>query len=86
MAPKLSIFLSKSETLVELIFRDNGNGFDLRASKDGMGLELINDLAEQIDALITFHVEDGVQIKLVFPLSDNTKSINHPRLFIFTVK
>ncbi|MDA7803180.1 hypothetical protein N8987_01215 [Crocinitomix sp.] len=52
-----------------MTFKDNGGGFDLDAARDGMGLELINDLAEQIDALITYHVEDGVQIKLLFPLS-----------------
>lgn len=69
LAPKLSILLGKSDSLVELTFKDNGGGFDLDAARDGMGLELINDLAEQIDALITYHVEDGVQIKLLFPLS-----------------
>ena len=67
--PKLVISLKKNDNIVELIFHDNGSAFDLNSSKNGMGLELINDLSEQIDASITFNVEKGVLIKLLFPIS-----------------
>lgn len=67
--PKLGVSLKKTDNLAVLIFQDNGSGFDLNSSKKGMGLELINDLAEQIDASVTFNVEKGVLIQLGFPIS-----------------
>ena len=69
LEPKLSVRLSKNGNLAELSFHDNGDGFDLNAPKNGMGLELIKDLSEQIDASISFEVENGMLIKLVFPIS-----------------
>ena len=67
--PKLLISLKKIDNLAELIFHDNGLGFELNASKTGMGIQLINDLSEQIDASISFNVEKGVLIKLLIPIS-----------------
>jgi two-component sensor histidine kinase len=67
--PKLVISLKKRGDSAELIFHDNGPGFDLDSSKKGMGLELIKDLSDQIDASTTFNVQKGVSIKLLFPIS-----------------
>tara|TARA_B110000503_G_C6945199_1_gene328685 strand:- start:86 stop:451 length:366 start_codon:yes stop_codon:yes gene_type:complete len=62
---KLGIKLEKHEGFAHLEFYNNGAGFDLTASKKGMGLELIKDLSEQIGATISFSSVDGVLIKLV---------------------
>jgi len=67
--PKLSVSLKKTDNIAVLVIHDNGPGFDLNSSKKGMGLELINDLSQQIDASVTFNVEEGVLIKLRFPIS-----------------
>ncbi len=67
--PKLVISLKKIGNSAELIFHDNGPGFDLDSSKKGMGLELIKDLSDQIDASTTFSIQKGVLIKLLFPIS-----------------
>ena len=66
--PKLVIRLKKVGSTAELTFSDNGSGFDLDSTKIGMGLELIKSLSEQIDASISFKVEDGVTIKLLVPI------------------
>ncbi|RYM33773.1 GAF domain-containing protein [Brumimicrobium glaciale] len=65
--PKLTITLKQKDDNVELIFYDNGPGFDLKTPQAGMGLELIKDLSEQIDAEITVNFEKGVVIKIVLP-------------------
>ena len=65
--PKLTIILKQSDGKVELTFCDNGSGFDNKTPQVGMGLELIKDLSEQIDAEITIDIENGVVIKIVMP-------------------
>ena len=67
--PKLSIKLKQTDHTIELTFYDNGSGFDLNSPNSGMGLELIKDLSEQIDASIAFNTENGAVIKLLFPIS-----------------
>ncbi len=67
--PKLRISLKRTDNFAELIFHDNGSGFDLNSPRKGMGLELIKDLSEQIDASVSFNVEKGVLIRLLFPIA-----------------
>lgn len=67
--PKLSVRLKKTGNSAELTFHDNGSGFDLNSPEQGMGLELMRDLSDQIDGSIEFNVEKGVLIKLLFPVS-----------------
>ena len=64
---ELSISLHAIKDSIRLYFKDNGPGFDTDAAKTGMGLELIRDLSEQIDAKIEIQIDDGVAIKLLFP-------------------
>ncbi|MFT5823756.1 MAG: two-component sensor histidine kinase [Crocinitomix sp.] len=63
---ELSISLHEINDSIQLYFTDNGPGFDLDAAKTGMGLELIRDLSEQIDAKIDIQIDNGVGIKLLF--------------------
>ena len=65
--PELAIKLSISGGLIQLVFSDNGAGYDSINKQSGMGLELIHDLAEQIDATIDIKTKNGVTITLVFP-------------------
>ena len=67
--PKLGISLKQTDNTVELTFSDNGLGFDLNSPQVGTGLELIKDLSEQIGASVSFNVEKGVLVKLLFPIS-----------------
>ncbi|NOQ73962.1 MAG: GAF domain-containing protein [Crocinitomix sp.] len=64
---ELSISLHEINDSIQLYFKDNGPGFDLDVAKSGMGLELIRDLSDQIDAEIDIQIDDGVGIKLLFP-------------------
>lgn len=66
--PKLDISLSINDSHGHLTFRDNGPGFELNTSTGGMGLVLIKDLAEQIDAKMTIFPKNGVEIKLLIPI------------------
>lgn len=66
--PKLKIKLTKIDNVAHLSFQDNGPGFDLNEEKTGMGLELINDLSEQIDADLSMHIANGVNVNLQFPI------------------
>lgn len=58
---KIHIELKKSKTSLEIQIKDNGSGFDLgqKIANEGMGLELIYDLAEQIDAIIDITTVNG---------------------------
>lgn len=69
LLPKLDISLNITGSHGDLTFRDNGPGFDLNKATSGMGLELIKDLAEQIDATMSIAAEKGVLIKLLIPIS-----------------
>lgn len=66
---ELSVSLHESNDSIQLYFKDNGPGFDLDAAQAGMGLELIRDLSDQIDATIDVQIDGGVGIKLLFPIS-----------------
>jgi two-component sensor histidine kinase len=65
---QLSISLHEINNCIELYFKDNGPGFDIDAARSGMGLELIRDLSDQIDATIDVQIDHGVGIKLLFPV------------------
>ena len=67
LTPELTIQLKQKGQFVELVFKDNGIGFHAKSLKSGMGLELIKDLANQIDATLQMNSDNGVGIKLVFP-------------------
>ncbi|WP_159038347.1 histidine kinase dimerization/phosphoacceptor domain -containing protein [Brumimicrobium mesophilum] len=67
--PKLESRLKQTDNMVELTFYDNGPGFDINSPKIGMGMELIKDLAEQIDAEINIKTDNGVTIQMKFPIS-----------------
>ncbi|MDX1349184.1 MAG: histidine kinase dimerization/phosphoacceptor domain -containing protein [Putridiphycobacter sp.] len=65
--PKLFVSLKKIDENVQLVIQDNGRGFNLNEVKNGMGLDLIEGLAEQLDGKIVIDVADGVNIALSFP-------------------
>lgn len=66
--PSLKITLKQTGEFVQLSFHDNGPGFDLKAVNTGMGMELIKDLSEQIDAKMSINIDNGVEVQLQFPI------------------
>lgn len=64
----LTVRLLRGTNEVNLIIKDNGPGFKLEDSKDGMGLELIHDLVEQISGQLEIRVEGGTEFGISFPL------------------
>jgi two-component sensor histidine kinase len=64
--PKLKVSLKNDGNMVKLKFADNGEGFDLDQVNDGMGLDLINGLAEQVDGEINLNASNGVETTLIF--------------------
>ena len=66
--PNLTISLQKKKKEVTLTLVDNGKGFDPSIVKNGMGLELIEGLAEQIDGRISVSGSSGVEVSLSFSL------------------
>ncbi|MFK8046447.1 MAG: histidine kinase dimerization/phosphoacceptor domain -containing protein [Crocinitomicaceae bacterium] len=66
--PTLKVTLVKKNNQVEIVISDNGDGFNSQHSRNGMGLELVTGLAEQIDGSILINSEKGVQVELIFSL------------------
>lgn len=68
-SPVLKVSLKKTGEKVELNFLDNGPGFDSSLVKEGMGLDLIRGLAEQIGGDVQFNYIQGAQTCLCFNCS-----------------
>jgi len=62
--PDLKVSLKKVGDRIELVFSDNGGGFDSDKVADGMGLDLIMGLADQVDGEIQVEISNGVQTSL----------------------
>lgn len=63
---QIKIVLERFESFVELRFKDNGVGYNSEIIKKGMGLELIEDLVEQIDGKVEFNSTLGVEVTIRF--------------------
>lgn len=62
----------------ELIYHDNGDGFIMNNSSDtidSLGIQLIANLAEQMDGDFSYYNEDGAVYKIHFPVSCQPKSV-----------
>lgn len=68
--PRLVIKMTKAtDGQIDLIIRDNGPGFSESFSSDdheGLGIEIINGLCDQINAKIEFRQQDGAEIQITF--------------------
>lgn len=64
--PQLTVSLRIVGEKVELIFEDNGPGFVSTSIKDGMGLDLIKGLAEQIEGNLVISSSKGTNVTLTF--------------------
>ncbi|WP_178372076.1 tetratricopeptide repeat-containing sensor histidine kinase [Chitinophaga jiangningensis] len=66
---EISIFMKNDHDLITLQIMDDGIGmpaFDQEVEPESMGLRLIKGLSEDIDAAISFQVEQGTSITIVF--------------------
>jgi PAS domain S-box-containing protein len=65
-AGEIKIILCKESHLIKIV--DNGSGFNYSSVKDkSLGMSLIKDLAEQIDATFNFEDNDGTAFSIVLP-------------------
>jgi two-component sensor histidine kinase len=69
--PALTISYKNTGTSRVLLVRDNGDGFSKSVLENieqnsGMGLELIQLLAEQIDAKCKFYTDNGACVEITF--------------------
>lgn len=67
---ELQVSVKRNLNTVAMKFKDNGTGYNPEVLKSGMGLELIQNLTEQIDGELEIKVEQGVEINIVFPVAD----------------
>jgi len=63
---QVNIILKSSTKGIELRFRDNGKGYNKETIKKGMGIELIEDLVQQIDGIVEFNSNLGVEVIIRF--------------------
>jgi len=64
----LKVQLNRNQDEIVLIFSDNGPGFDPGKTETGMGMELIQDLTEQISGQVLFNFEKGAKVEIRFPV------------------
>ena len=65
---ELKVSLSRNRDLVSLTIIDNGPGFEQTEANEGMGLELIRDLTEQISGNMQIYSNKGVEVQIEFPI------------------
>lgn len=65
---ELVVSLKRNWDMIILTFSDNGPGFDPSINMEGMGLELIRDLTEQISGSIQIYSNKGVEVQIEFPI------------------
>tara|TARA_B110000285_G_scaffold184622_1_gene209241 strand:+ start:300 stop:1430 length:1131 start_codon:yes stop_codon:yes gene_type:complete len=63
---QLNIVLKNFGKEIELRFQDNGIGYNKETIKKGMGIELIEDLVQQIDGAVEFNTALGVEVIIRF--------------------
>ena len=68
---KLSIGVTREKDRIKLQFKDNGPGYNPLEINEGMGLELIRNLTEQIDGTLEINMLNGVEVQISFPLDRN---------------
>ncbi|MBZ0290827.1 MAG: hypothetical protein K8I30_24585, partial [Anaerolineae bacterium] len=67
-ATAFSIHLHMEAARAHLHIRDNGKGFDLSTSTDGLGLDNIRERAEAIQAVLDIHSqpENGTEVSVTW--------------------
>jgi two-component sensor histidine kinase len=73
---RIDISLIIDHQLVNLTVKDNGAGFELSNNHNdqSFGLELMKGLAQDINAEISFEVQQGTTIKITFTLEEEQKN------------
>ena len=67
---ELKVSVKRKLNSVEIKFKDNGTGYNPEELQSGMGLELIQNLTEQIDGSLEIKIDQGVEINIEFPIVD----------------
>lgn len=62
----LCVEMHRIKNEVVLIFKDDGSGYKDLKTRNGVGLELVKDLTEQIEGEFSMQQKNGVETKIVF--------------------
>ena len=74
---KIEIILKKVDNDICLILLDNGKGFDVNNSNDGLGLKLIKQFSKKLpNSNFKFSFESGVRFELLFNENELEKESN----------
>ena len=66
---KIAIICKKEVKTIRVCVKDNGEGFDIKTEKNGLGLKLIEQFSEQLYASKNeFTFDDGTKYELVFEI------------------
>jgi two-component sensor histidine kinase len=67
-ASQISISSEVTNNEIVIVIEDNGSGFIPKKAEAGLGMELMNDLAKQIDGSLTIDSSKGTRVTLSFPV------------------
>jgi two-component sensor histidine kinase len=65
---QISISSEVTNNEIVIVIEDNGSGFIPKKSEAGLGMELMTDLAKQIDGSLTIDSSKGTRVTLSFPV------------------
>jgi two-component sensor histidine kinase len=68
--PKVELKLNKTDNQVCFTIHDNGNGFDEKSLKNTFGEEMIEMMAEQLEAKVVKSNDNGAKVEVTFNLSN----------------
>jgi two-component sensor histidine kinase len=66
----LSVKLKRVNDEITVTFKDNGEGYDSSVINEGMGMELIRDLTNQISGRLSVENKNGIETMIVFTVKD----------------
>lgn len=61
---RIDIEILKHDQKLLMLIKDNGVGFDFYSKKDTLGIEILNDLVEQLDGRLEFHTNGGASFSI----------------------
>lgn len=68
---KFYLYLQENGEDLELIIGDNGSGYEMKATSDGLGLSLVQILCDQLNARVDIQNSNkGLEYKITFRLSE----------------
>ena len=67
-SPQICISSKVTNNEIDIVIEDNGLGLTRNKAESGLGMELMTDLAKQIDCSLTIDSSKGTRVTLSFPV------------------